>query len=133
MGRLFSDHHVVFFRIAYQSMAKTSRTQAYRKFTNINHAAFSCDILKEVEENPPGKTLREKIQCYNNILSSAPDTHDPVKHCKCLNKPKVSWFSDTIAKAICHHRNWKEHGTKTRPTVNISGPSTTSVGELPTY
>ena len=33
VGRLFSDHHMVFFRIAYQSMAKTSMTQAYRKFT----------------------------------------------------------------------------------------------------
>ena len=40
VGRLFSDYHVVFFRVAYQSMAKTSRTQAYRKYTNINHAAF---------------------------------------------------------------------------------------------
>ena len=61
VGRLFLDHHMVFFKVAYQSMAKTSRTQAYRKLTNIDHAAFSCDILKELEENPPGKTLQEKI------------------------------------------------------------------------
>ena len=95
---------MVFFRIAYQSVAKISRTQAYRKFTNINHAASSHDILKELEENPPGKTLQEKIQCYNNILSSALDTHAPVKHCKCSNKSKVLWFNDTIAEAIHHHR-----------------------------
>ena len=25
VGRLFSDHHMVFFRVAYQSVAKTSR------------------------------------------------------------------------------------------------------------
>ena len=84
VGRLFSDHHMVFFRVAYQSMAKTSRTQAYRKYTNIDQAAFSHHILKELEENPPRKTLQEKIQCYNNnsILSGALDTHAPVKIAK---------------------------------------------------
>ena len=127
VGRLFSDHHMVFFGVVYQSVAKTSRTHAYRKYINIDHAAFSHDILKELEENPPGKTL-QKIQCYNNILSSALDTHAPVKHPKCLNKPKAPWFNDTTAKAISHHRNWKEHGTKTGLTVNISLPSTTSIG-----
>ena len=104
VGRLFLDHYVVFFRVAYQSVAKTSRTQAYRKYTNINHTAFSCDINKELEGNPPGKTLQEKIQCYNSTLSSVLDTHAPVKHHKCLNKPKVPWFNDTIAKAICNCR-----------------------------
>ena len=104
VGRLFLDHHMVLFRVAYQSVAKTSRIQAYGKYTSIDHAAFSCDILKELEENPPGKTLQEKIQCYNNILSHAPDTHAPVKHHKCSNKPRVPWFNDTIAKAICHCR-----------------------------
>ena len=94
----------MFFRVTYQSVAKTSRTQAYRKFTNINHAAFSWDILKQLEENPPGTTLQKMTQCYNNILSSALDTHAPVKHCKCLDKPKVPWFNDTITKAIHHCR-----------------------------
>ena len=104
VGRLFSDHHMVFFRVAYQSLAKTSRIQVYRKYISIDHSAFSCDILKELKENPPGKTLQEKIQYYENILSSALDTHAPVKHCICSNKPKVPWFNDIIAEAIHHHR-----------------------------
>ena len=44
------------------------------------------------------------IQCYNNTLSSVLDTHAPVKHCKCSNRPRVPWFNDTIAKAIHHCR-----------------------------
>ena len=73
---------MVFFRVAYHIYwPKHPNTQAYRKFTNINHADFSQDILKELEENPPGTALQEMIQCYNNILSSALDTHAPVKHC----------------------------------------------------
>ena len=47
---------------------------------NISHTAFSHDINKELEGNPPGKTLQEKIQYYNNTLSSVLDTHAPVKH-----------------------------------------------------
>ena len=31
VGRLFSDHYMVFFRVAYQSVAKTSRTQSIQK------------------------------------------------------------------------------------------------------
>ena len=31
VGRLFSDHYMVFFRVAYQSLAKTSRTQSIQK------------------------------------------------------------------------------------------------------
>ena len=60
VGRLFLDHHMVFFKVAYQSMAKASRTQVYRKYTSIDHAACSHDILKELEENPPGKHIPGK-------------------------------------------------------------------------
>ena len=85
-------------------MVKTSRTEAYRKYTTINHTAFSHDINKELEGNPSGKTLQEKIQCFNNRLSSVLDTHVLVKHHKCLNKPKAPWFNDIIAEAIHHYR-----------------------------
>ena len=104
VGRLFLDHFMVFFRVAYQSVAKTSRFLAYRKYTNIGHTVFSHDINKELERNPPGKTLWEKIQCYNNTLSSVLDAHAPVKHYICSNRPKLPWFNDTIAEAIHHHR-----------------------------
>ena len=118
VGRLFSDHYMVFFRVSFQSLVKTSRTQAYRKYTNIDHTAFSHDIKKELEGNLPGKTLQEKIQCYNNTLSSVLDTHAPVKHCKCSNKPKVPWFNDTIAKAIhnCRklERTWYKDKTNNK-------------------
>ena len=102
VGRLFSDHYMVFFRVAYQSVARTSRTEAYRKYTNIDHTAFSLDINKELEGNPPGETLQEKIQCYNNTQSSVLNTHAPVKCCKCLNKPNTPWFNNTTAEAIHH-------------------------------
>ena len=77
----------------------------FRKFKNIDIAAFSADIDWDKID-----TLSD---CFNTTLTDILDKHAPLKTRTMINRPKVPWFSDDIKKLKRKRHRLEKKAVKT--------------------
>ena len=115
-GWLFSDHHLIFFKLNTGDKVTNQRSISYHKIKDIDVPSFIGDIEDSgLSKNNKDKSLTNLISLYNTVLQSLLDKHAPLKIKKISDKKKLPWFSDKTAAEIRLRRRleniWRKNRT----------------------
>ena len=103
-GRLFSDHHLIDFEIAFTSTSMGQKISTFRKIKSIDHIAFTKNVQHQLALEDISKiNAQECINIYHRILGTTLDNHAPLMSKVTSDRPKLPQYNDEIGEAICRH------------------------------
>ena len=103
-GRLFSDCHLIDFKIIFTSTSAGQKISTFRKIKSIDCIAFAKDVQHQLTIEDISKVnAQECINIYHRMLRTTLDNHAPLKSKVTLDSPKLPWYNDEIGEAICRH------------------------------
>ena len=108
-GRLFSDHYVINFEMAFTSTSVGQKINTFRKIKSIDWTAFAKELQHQLNTQDINTINAEEcIDIYHNILKTTLDNHASLKSKVTSDKPKLPWYGDKIGEAICrcHKAEW---------------------------
>ena len=102
-GRLFLDHYLIDFEMAFTSTLVGQQIITFRKIKSIDCTAFAKDVQHRLATEDISKiNAQECINIYHGILRTTLDNHAPLKSKVTWDRPKLP-YNDEIGEAICRH------------------------------
>ena len=110
-GRLFSDHYLIDFEMAFTSTSVGQKISTFKKMKSIDCIAFAKDVQHQLAIGDISKiNAQECINIYYGILRTTLDNH-------ASDRPKLPLYNDEIGEAICRcykaEQVWKNDITNT--------------------